>query len=197
VHLQYIPDSNFVIHAATHCEAIQLLETSAVEDAVFTVSQWLSDREPGLHLDEDGVAGLQRDPQTLLILEVPRDSQVCHLYAPVSTLPEENPELALLAALELNRFGRPLGGCWLAWDPDIAMLTLCHNLHIPSNDLVSFNNTLDNFMIALDQAREEFSNDKWADYQTSMQSIQGNALTEIQDAAHQRSNRENRLIPNT
>lgn len=128
-----------------------------MQDATFKVNQWLSDREPGLNLDEDGVAGLQRDPQTWLILEVPRGSEVCHFYAPVDFLPEENPELALIAALELNRFGRPLGGCWLAWDPDIAMLTLCHNLHVPTNDTVSFNNTLDNFMIALDQVREEFS----------------------------------------
>jgi hypothetical protein len=197
VHLQYIPDSNFVIHAATHCEAIQLWEASAVEDAIFTVSQWLSDREPSLHLDEDGVAGLQRDSQTLLILEVPRDSQVCHLYAPVSTLPEENPELALLAALELNRFGRPLGGCWLAWDPDVAMLTLCHNLYVPAYDSVSFNKTIDNFMISLDQARKECSDEKWAYDQPYRQSTQESTLTEIQKDAYEQSNRENRLMPNT
>ena len=128
-----------------------------MHDAAFKVNQWLSDRKPGLHLDDDGVAGLQRDSQTLLILEVPHESEFCHLYAPVAPLPEENPEIALLTALELNRFGRPLGGCWLAWDPDIAMLTLCHNLHVPTNDALSFNNTLDNFLITLDQAREEFS----------------------------------------
>jgi hypothetical protein len=93
----------------------------------------------------------------MLILEVPRGSEVCYLYAPVAALPEENPEINLVAALELNRFGRPLGGCWLAWDPDIAMLTLCHNVHVPANDSISFNNTLDNFLIALDQARKELN----------------------------------------
>lgn len=59
----------------------------------------------------------------------------------------------------MNRFGRPLGGCWLAWDPEIAMLTLCYNLHVPAADSISFNNTLDNFLVALDQVREEFSKD--------------------------------------
>lgn len=139
-----------------------------MQDCITTVNYWLSEREPGLQLDEDGVAGLQRDPQTMLILEVPRGSEVCHLYAPVAALPEENPEIALVAALELNRFGRPLGGCWLAWDPDIAMLTLCHNLHVPTNDAISFNNTLDNFLIALDQARKEFSAGNRTENQTDM-----------------------------
>ena len=137
-----------------------------MQDCIVTVDHWLSEREPGLHLDEDGIAGLQRDPQTMLILEVPRDSELCYLYAPVAALSEENPEITLTAALELNRFGRPLGGCWLAWDPDIAMLTLCHNLHVPANDSISFNNTLDNFLIALDQARKELKAENQAENQT-------------------------------
>lgn len=58
-----------------------------MQDSIPIVNQWLSEREPGLCLDEDGVAGLQRDSQTLLILEVPADSEVCHLYAPVAPLP--------------------------------------------------------------------------------------------------------------
>ena len=136
-----------------------------MQDSIPIVNQWLSEREPGLYLDEDGVAGLQRDSETLLILEVPADSKVCHLYAPVATLPEENPELALYTALELNRFGRPLGGCWLAWDPEIAMLTLCYNLHVQTADSISFNNTLDNFLVTLDQVREEFSKDNREDGQ--------------------------------
>ena len=168
-----------------------------MQDCIAIIDRWLSEREPGLHLDEDGVAGLQRDPQTILILEVPRDSEVCYLYAPVTSLPEKNPELALVAALELNRFGRPLGGCWLAWDPDIAMLTLCHNLHVPAYDSVSFNNTIDNFLISLDQAREEFSEYKWSDDQPYRHSTQENTSAEIQEDAYEQSNRENRLLPNS
>lgn len=130
-----------------------------MQDFISVVNRWLSEREPALYLDNDGIAALQRDSQTLLILEVPAGSQVCHLCAPVAALSEHKPDNSLFKALELNRYGRPLGGCWLAWDPDIAMLTLCHNLLVPANDSLSFNNTIDNFFIALDEARKELGID--------------------------------------
>lgn len=66
-------------------------------------------------------------------------------------------EIALITALELNRFGRPLGGCWLAWDTDVSMFALCHNLRIPDNDEQSFNNILDHFLMSIDLAREQLS----------------------------------------
>jgi len=125
-------------------------------DVTNQVNHWLQERAPGAELDADGVAGLQRDAQTVVVLEVPAGGEVCHLYAPVAPLPEEAIAPALTAALELNRFGRPLGGCWLAWDPDVHMLTLCHNLHVPATDALAFNNTLDNFIDSLDSARAMF-----------------------------------------
>jgi hypothetical protein len=122
------------------------------------VNQWLHDRS-GTQLDDDGVAALQRDADTVIVLEVPEYSEVCHLYAPVAALPEDDQESALQNALALNRFGRPLGGCWLAWDPDVQVLTLCHNLSIANSDGVAFNNTLDNFLNSLDTARALFAPD--------------------------------------
>lgn len=117
------------------------------------VNQWLHNRSPGAALDDTGVAALQRDADTLIVLEVPAQSEVCHLYAPVAALPEDDQEAAMQTALELNRFSRPLGGCWLAWDPDSQVLTLCHNLSIDKNDEIVFNNTLDNFLHSLGTAR--------------------------------------------
>lgn len=123
------------------------------EDFSVRVNTWLHERAPGASLDTDGVASLMRDDQTFIQIEVPPGSAVCHWYAPVAPLPEFDPESALLAALELNRYGRPLGGCWLAWDPDIQMLMLCYNLSLQAADSISFGNTMDNFIAALDAAR--------------------------------------------
>ncbi len=98
-----------------------------------------------------------RDDETLVVIEVAADDIICHLYAPVCRPPDEMPEIALITVLELNRFGRPLCGCWLAWDADVSMFALCHNLRIPDNDEQTFNNTLDHFITTIDLAREQLS----------------------------------------
>ena len=121
------------------------------------VSQWLAAKVPGAKLDQSGMGMVRHNEQTVVIIEVPTGSDTCHLYALVAPLPEDEREAALLAALELNRFGRPLSGCWIAWENDIHMLTLCHNLHIPSSDSISFGQALDNFTMALEQVRTIFS----------------------------------------
>jgi hypothetical protein len=123
-------------------------------DAIETVERWLSTRVPDANFDEDGVAALVRDDETMVIIEVDQSGTICHLYAPVCRPPDHAPELTLIFALELNRFGRPLGGCWLAWDPDVSMFSLCYNLRIPDNDAQSFSNTLDNFIASIDRARD-------------------------------------------
>lgn len=121
-----------------------------------SVNQWLAARVPGAGLDDSGVAAVKRDEDTVVVVEVPTGSETCHLCALIAPLPEVEREAALLAALELNRFGRPLGGCWIAWENEIQMLTLCHNVYVPACDGIAFGNTLDNFMIALDEARAIF-----------------------------------------
>ena len=130
------------------------------EDFAARVNNWLNERATGASLDTDGIACLMRDDQTFIQIEVTPGGTVCHFYAPVAPLPEFDPESALLAALELNRYGRPLGGCWLAWDPDIQMLMLCHNLSMQAADSISFGNTLDNFIAALDAAKLLMSSDE-------------------------------------
>ena len=120
------------------------------------IDLWLQRRVAGMGLDESGIAVLKRDEDTAILLEVLPDSDVCHFYAPVAPLPQDVPEAALLAALSLNRFGRPLGGCWLAWDDEIQMLVLCWNMNVLRRDEIDFNNAVDNFIAALDAARFTF-----------------------------------------
>jgi hypothetical protein len=103
------------------------------------------------------VAAISRDDETLVVIEIAEDGVICHLYAPVTRPPDEMYEIALITALELNRFGRPLGGCWLAWDADVSMFSLCYNLRIPDSDEQTFNNTLDNFIMSIDLAREQLT----------------------------------------
>ena len=124
------------------------------------ISDWLNERISGAILDDDGIAGLQADDGNIIMLEVPENSLTCHLSAPAIALPENEPVAGLFAALELNRYGRPLGGCWLAWDPDIEMLMLCFNLYIPTSDVIGFNNALDNFDAALKLVQRSFNEEQ-------------------------------------
>jgi hypothetical protein len=130
------------------------------------VSNWLADRVSGATLDDDGIAGLEADDGNIIMLEVPENAQNCHISSPAMALPENEPVAGLFAALELNRYGRPLGGCWLAWDPDIEMLMLCFNLYIPTSDIVAFNNTLDNFAAALKLVQSSFNEEQLIEIRT-------------------------------
>lgn len=131
-------------------------DNNVMMNARLSVERWLGDRIPNCRLDHDGIAILQREPESPLVIEIPEDSDVCHLSAPVAPMPEHVPrEAALFTALTLNQFGRPLGSCWLAWNPDLEVFMLCHNLHMPSTGQVAFNNALDNFFLALDRARDQ------------------------------------------
>lgn len=136
----------------------------------YMVSQWLAASVHDAHLDDSGIVAVKRSEGTVVVVEVPTGSETCHFYALIAPLPEDKREAALLAALELNRFGRPLNGSRIAWENDIQMLTLCHNLHIPSSDVISFGNALDNFMTMLEQVRAIFigSDDGDADLQQSI-----------------------------
>jgi len=128
-----------------------------MHDSIYLVNSWLQQLAFDLQLDEDGNIIIQRDAQTAVLLEVIEYSKICHFYAPVTALNEYEPILGLKTALELNQHGLALGGCWLAWDAEINMLCLNYNLHLLQSDAIRFNNRLQNFLIAIDTARESLN----------------------------------------
>lgn len=128
-----------------------------MSNSIDKVNHWLHDISSDLALDEDGITGIARDDQTVAMIEVNNADNLCRFYALVCPLPESDSESGLYTALELNRLGLPLGGCWLAWDSDINMLCLCHNLYIPAYDSITFQNALQNFFNAIDVARSELT----------------------------------------
>ena len=130
---------------------------NTLSNAITVVERWLSPRITDVSFDEHGVAAISRDDETFVVIEIAEGGVICHLYAPVSRPPDEVYEIALITELEFNRVGRPLGGGWLAWDADVSMFSLCYNLRIPDSDEQTFNNTLDNFIMSIDLAREQLN----------------------------------------
>lgn len=126
-----------------------------MHDPIQTLSGWLAGRAPNASLDSAGVAALRRDDATLMVIEVPPESDICYLSCLVATVDETVRMSMLSTALELNRFGKPLGGCWLAWDVELDALILCHNLIISKIDEIEFNNVVDNFLGAVDVSRAQ------------------------------------------
>ena len=45
----------------------------------------------------------------------------------------------------------------LSWRPTRSSVRLCYNLRIPDSDEQMFNNTLDNFIMSIDLAREQLN----------------------------------------
>lgn len=125
-----------------------------MRNAIDKVNHWLGARIPGLMLDADHVAALKRDDGTVVVIDVMPHAGLAYLSSVVGPLPEEAPEEALFAALRLNQFGRPLGGCWLAWDDELQVFVLCHNVQLDHHDELALNHVLDNFLSAVDAARQ-------------------------------------------
>jgi hypothetical protein len=121
-----------------------------------TVNEWLSDLSivPPVSLDADGVCPLAQGPELIILVEVPDESTVCHLYSPVTPAPDEPLQTGWFqAALELNKFGRALGGTWLSYDARQSVLLLCYNLIIEKTTATEFANALQNVAQAVQAAR--------------------------------------------
>ncbi len=128
-----------------------------------TVNHWLAalPATPAVALDGDGICALQQDKDVLVMVEVPEGSPLCLLYSPV--MPE--PEAAFLqewlaSAMALNLYGRPLGGCWLAYDRGNAVLVLCYNLPVDRTSSHEFANALQNLVASLKAARVALTPDE-------------------------------------
>ena len=124
-----------------------------MSESISKINLLLGEYLPGAKLNIDGAIGIQRPDLPLINIEVTKNSDVCHLYANVMTLQDEEDESILFVILEMNRFGRPLHNCWLALNSENRTISLCHNLYIPVTDSAIFNQALDNFMIALKEVK--------------------------------------------
>ncbi len=117
------------------------------------IERWLAAKIPGAGFDEAGAARISHEPDAIIFLELSPEEDICHFCALVAALHEDMPQASLFAALELNRFGKPLDGSWLAWEPEAQRLSLCCNLALDTADEARFGKTFDRFITALDAAR--------------------------------------------
>ena len=117
------------------------------------IERWLAAKIPGAGLDEAGAASISYAADLVVFLELSPEEDICHFCALVAPLHEDMPQATLFAALELNRFGKPLDGSWLAWEPEAQRLSLCCNLPLDTADEARFGETFDGFITALDTAR--------------------------------------------
>lgn len=119
------------------------------------INTWLFRRAEGAQLNDAGVAAVQRDSQTVVVIELATDGSHCHLSSLIRPVGDTERGQILATALELNRFGKPLAGCWIAWEADLDSLLLCHNLGLAEIDEIAFNHVLDNFIAAIDVSRAQ------------------------------------------
>jgi len=115
------------------------------------INQFLGGRIQGAQLDSQGAIGIKLPHLPMIAIEVTQGSDICHLYANITSLAENEDESILYAMLELNQFGRPLHNSWLALNPKTRMVSLCQNLYIHQTDSVIFNGALDSFMLILEK----------------------------------------------
>ena len=113
------------------------------------INEFLRPRIPNDLLGEYGSITLEKINHPPITLDITNNSEVCHLYAPLPSLPYDDLEALFIQALELNSYGIPLGGCWLAWEDELNMLCLRYDFNLTRGDQVSFQNTIQNFISAM------------------------------------------------
>ncbi|MGJ0506001.1 MAG: CesT family type III secretion system chaperone [Methylocystis sp.] len=79
-----------------------------------------------LVFDEHRVATIECAQGVLCSIEAPRNAEHVYFHAPVSRLPKDSREAALLRSLRLNLFGLSLPGAWVALDEASDELVLCY-----------------------------------------------------------------------
>lgn len=65
--------------------------TTPFSDAIATVKRWLTAQIPDAQFDHEGVLALERDDETMIVIEVASNGVICHLYAPFCRPPEQAP----------------------------------------------------------------------------------------------------------
>ena len=109
------------------------------------INEFLRPRIPNDLLGEYGSITLEKTNHPQITLDITNNSEVCHLSAPVASIPETNAIPLLWSALELNSLSYGNHECWIAKNHEEEMLSICRNLVIPELDTDNFNKALDEF----------------------------------------------------
>jgi hypothetical protein len=120
-----------------------------MQDYRLQLDHWLYAINPDLKLDENDGVFIETERHSPILISLAEQKPICHLYAPLPSLPYDDLEALFIQALELNSYGIPLGGCWLTWENELNMLCLRYDFNLARGDQVSFQNTIQNFISAM------------------------------------------------
>jgi hypothetical protein len=121
-----------------------------MQDYRLKLDHWLYAINPDLKLDENDGLYIETEHHSPILISLSEQTPICHLYAPLSSLPYDDLEALFIQALELNSYGIPLGGCWIAWEDELNMLCLRYDFNLTRGDQVGFQNTIQNFISAME-----------------------------------------------
>jgi hypothetical protein len=107
------------------------------------INEFLRPRIPNDLLGEYGSITLEKINHPPITLDITDNCEVCHLSAPVASIPETNALPLLWSALELNSLSYGNNECWIAKNHEDETLSVCRNLVIPELNADNFNQALD------------------------------------------------------
>jgi len=107
------------------------------------INEFLRPRISNDLLGEYGSITLEKINHPPITLDITNNSEVCHLSAPVASIPETNALPLLWSALELNSLSYGNNECWIAKNHEDETLSVCRNIVIPELNADNFNQALD------------------------------------------------------
>jgi hypothetical protein len=146
-----------------------------MQDYRIQLDHWLYAIHPDLKLDENDGVFIETEHHSPILISLSEQTPICHLYAPLPSLQYDDLEALFIQALELNSYGIPLGGCWLAWEDELNMLCLRYDFNLVRGDQVSFQNTIQNFISAMEIATSLFT-EKLPEIENIQSHHQGNHM---------------------
>lgn len=123
------------------------------------VHGWLREIDDQFGLDENGSSTFEYANQLKVGIEV-SDNGTAHLYAIISSIPDDDLERAKLyeRLLKLNVFGDQTDGASFAIHEATNAILLCYNVAVEHYDAQLFENTLGNFVDAASRWHAEINN---------------------------------------
>lgn len=123
-----------------------------------TVHGWLQEIDDQFGLDENGSSTFEYANQLKVGIEV-SDNGIAHLYAIITSIPEEDAERAKLyeRLLKLNVFGDQTDGAAFAIHEVTNTILLCYNVAVENCDAQLFENMLGNFVQVASRWHTELS----------------------------------------